>query len=69
MISSKRINLKDKETGFFLEKFSFKEITFVEDRKLAKDFKWYSWFYYKISIKVIFNRIVNRSIIIEFIGG
>ena len=69
MISVQRINLKDKETGWFLTEISSEEITFDEDRKCAKDFEWYSWFYYKIFIKFVFGRVVNRSTIINVIGG
>ena len=69
MISTKRINLKDKETGFFVQSISIEEITLDPSRKYAKNFKWYSWFYYKVLINVVYNRIVDRSTIIEIIGG
>ena len=67
MKSIKRINLKD-DTAYnlFVEKILPERVVWVDDRKWAKEFTWYSWFWYKLFIRIKFGLKVSKATVIYF---
>ena len=67
MKSIKRINLKLDDTAYnFVEKILPERVVWVDDRKWAKEFTWYSWFWYKLFIRIKFGLKVSKATVIYF---
>jgi hypothetical protein len=65
--TSKRVNLYCPEKKAFVEDIYSRGVGYVEDRKWAMDFTWYSWIWYKLVLKLKYKVDVRKSVVI-YIG-